>query len=78
MDIYGINFDNCLKLNKTTLTMNFNNHVINETIVVIPANVFPFVRYEPEDYYDNSTQWFNVCGPIILLMRELARYRHSW
>ena len=80
MDLYAsrINFDNCILLNKTTMTIKFSEHVNNETIVVIAANVFPYVRYEEDEYYDNSTDLFNVCGPIMLLMRELARHRQAW
>ena len=79
MDPYRINFDNCIKLNKTTMTaMEFGGNINNETILILPATSFPFSRYDDEEYYDDSTPWFNVCGPIVLLLRELARHRRSW
>ena len=78
MDHYRINIDDCIKFNKTTMTMKFSDHVYNETIVIEPFKLFPFLHYEDEDYNDESTPWFNVCGSIILLFRELARFRHAW
>ena len=78
MDSLRIISDNCIKLNKTTMTMKFSDHVNNESIVVLPASVFPFVRYKYEQYYNDSTLWFTICGPMILLMTELARLRQSW
>ena len=78
MDFHRINFDDCIKLNKTTMTLKFDNYINNETIVVIPASILPFVRYEIDEYHDDRTPWFNICGPIVLLLRELAKYRHAW
>ena len=78
MDLRKINFDSCIKLNKTTMSIHFGGNVDNETILILPAKSFPFSRYDISEYYDNSTPWFNICGPIVLLMRELARHRHAW
>ena len=78
MAYYRINIDDCIKFNKTTMTMKFSDHVNNETIVIAPAKLFPFVYFEEEEYNDESTPWYNMCGPIILLFRELARFRHAW
>ena len=73
-----MNFDNCIKLNKSSMIMKFSEYVNNETIIVMPAKLFPFVRYEDSEYHDDSTPWFSVCGPIVLVLRELAKYRQAW
>ena len=78
MDVNDVKFDDCIKLNKSTMTLKFSDHVNNETIVIIPTSIYPFIRYNFDQYHDNSTPWFYVCGPLILLMKELAKYRQSW
>ena len=67
-----------MKLNKSTMTQDYRDTFNNETIVILPAIFFPFVRYEGKEIHDDSTPWFNICGPIILLLRELAKLRHAW
>ena len=78
MEFRRINFDNCITINKSTMAMNFGGNVANETILILPAISFPFVSYDNDELYDNSKPLFNMCGPIILLMRELGRHRHAW
>ena len=78
MDFHRINFVNCIKINKTEMTMNYRDNFNNETIVLLPAKLFPFVRYEEEEFFNISTPWFTLCGPIVLLLRELAKLRHAW
>ena len=78
MDYSKISINNCIKLNKTTMIINYGDHVNNETIKVVPIQMFPFIHYNDEDLNDDSTSWFNVCGPIVLLLRELTKFRHAW
>lgn len=83
MKLDRINFDNCIELNKTSMMIKFSEFVHNETILVLPGKTSPFVNYREEDYYDTfdgeeNSSWFNLCGPVILLFRELAMQRQSW
>ena len=78
MDLRRINFDNCIKLNKTTMSIELGDNVNNETILILPAISMPFLSYDYKELYENDTPWFNICGSIILLLRELGRYRHAW
>ena len=77
MDYHRINFVNCMKINKSTMIKNYGDNFYNETIVILPTKLFPFVRYEEEELYNNSRPWFTLCGPIVLLLRELAKLRHA-
>ena len=55
----------------------FTENVNNETIIFMPALSQPFVNYDI-GYYTSKDKYLDFCGPLIILMKELAKLRGAW
>ena len=76
MKTVSLNSDNCLILDKSSMIIKFTEFTSNETIKLVMAKFLPFVSYDLQEYHNDSPN-FALCGPVMLLMRELAILRQA-
>ena len=69
---------NCIVFDKTSMKTKFTDNVSDETILVALTPINPYVSYSIDQYNYSNTTEFSICGPLMLMMKELAILKNRW
>ena len=68
---------NCIAFDKTSMRAKFTENPINESILITVSNIVPYITLSNQEF-DSNKQFYLICGPLILLMKELANAKNVW
>ena len=68
---------NCISVDKTTMRVKFTENPINESIVFTVGYAVPYLIATVPEFLSKN-RFYPICGPLIMLMKELARIQNMW